>query len=246
MDTRARGPGAAVLLVLLAMAAGCEAPSGDEDEPAPEPEQILPLDVTVDRVDISHGALRLSATMVEGSADASVRLGDACDGREVGRGMATLSTLVWALDESELADALACNLVVHARVRTEKGHVTKEASLQLFPEVAADPDGSEQEDAPEEAAISTSLSGVAISFTSVGPRARLSVGDSLVEPTVSDEQAPDDPMTRFVVSRGDFARAILLRWPLRLEGTSFGTWLSVGGAGLEPDEVEEFEPENVD
>jgi hypothetical protein len=244
MDTRARGARAVVPLLLAAAAAGCTAPSGDEDEP--DPEEILPLDLAVDRVDISHGALRLSATMVDGSADVSVRLGDACPGREVGRGMATLSTLVWALDESELADALACHLVVRARVRTPTGHVTKEAPLLVMPDVVAGEESAEQETPPDEVSTGSSLSGVTIVFTSVGPRARLSVGDSLLEPTVGDEQDQEGPTTQFVVPRGDFARAVLLRWPLRLDGASFGTWLSVGGAGLEPDEVEEFEPENVD
>jgi hypothetical protein len=237
MDTRALGTRTAVLLVLLGVAPGCTTPTGSADGPPPEPEEVLPLELSVDRVDISHGALRLSATMVDGAADVSVMLGDACDRREVGGGLSTLSTLVWSLGEAEVADALACDLVIRARVRTETGHVMKEAPVSLTSSVTSSPENSEQGPQPREG--STSLDGVAIVFTSVGPSARLSAGDSLVEPTVTDEDDPDDTTKRFVVSRRDFARSLLLRWPFRMEGASFETSLSVGDTALETEEGEQ-------
>jgi hypothetical protein len=246
MVARALRARAGVTLVLLAAATGCATPTDATDDPPPEPEEILPLELSVDGVDISHGALRLTATMVDGAADVSVTLGDACERREVGGGVSTLSTLVWTLGEGELADALACDLVVRARVRTGRGHVTKEVLVSLTPEILSSPDNTEQ--APQAGEGETSLDGVTIVFTPGVPGARLSAGDSIVEPEPVEEDAPDDTTRRFVVPRRDFARSVLLRWPLRMEGASFDTSVVVGGVELTTDDgdVGEIEEEIED
>src|SRR5258708_28782573 len=119
---------AAGALVLLAGTVSCEAPGGDQGEPA-EPEEEVQLDLAVDRVDFAHGALRLGATMVDGAADVRMTLGEACDRREVGRGTSTLSSLVWLLGETDVADALGCGLVVRAHVPAQGRYLTKVAPL---------------------------------------------------------------------------------------------------------------------
>ena len=98
----------------------------------------LPLEISVDALDIVHGALRISATMVDGAADVSVRLGGDCEHTEVGGGISTLSTLVWALGEKELADAIGCGgLLVRARVHEGTRYVTKHAELDVSVDLQA-------------------------------------------------------------------------------------------------------------
>jgi hypothetical protein len=121
---------AAGLLLLLAATTNCAgAAVGDDDVSRQEAE--APLDLSVDRVDVLHGSLRVTATMHEGSAESSVRLGPGCDPREVGGGMATPSRLVWILSRGELAASLRCGLVVMARVTAAAGSATKVASMPV-------------------------------------------------------------------------------------------------------------------
>jgi|HubBroStandDraft_1064217.scaffolds.fasta_scaffold141585_1 hypothetical protein len=123
-------------LGLFAATMGCAAGGIDEDSTA-EPAADEPLDLTIDRVDVAHGALRLSASMIDGSADVSLSAGPPCGGGELGRGMATRSGFVWALAEDELALALTCDLVVHARVTTAAGLLVKSISLPVAAGVAS-------------------------------------------------------------------------------------------------------------
>ncbi len=147
-------------LALLASTVSCIAGEGD-DEATVEPPAEVPLDLTVDQVDIAHGALRLRATMREGSADVSVSVGKACGSTEVGRGMANRSTFVWALAEDELALAMKCDLVVRARVLDETGVVVKSASLSVSPLVASSGD-----EGPELQGTASSEEGVSLAFGS--------------------------------------------------------------------------------
>jgi hypothetical protein len=209
---------------------------GDEEDATGSPE-VSPLDLTVDRVELVHGAVRLSATMVDGSADVSVLLGDACDRREVGRGMATRSNLVWAFAESEIAEGLACDLVVVARVHTPAEVVVKELSLAVSPIVTAAEGAGAADDGPQLGNASCAAEGIQFSFTAVPRWARLSVGDSLVEATQTEapdeeEQQPPDT-AEFVATYPDFSRAVLTRRAVSLAGVSFPASLSLGGMALD-------------
>jgi hypothetical protein len=148
-------------LALLAATVSCTTGEGD-DEATVETSPEVPLDLTVDQVDIAHGSLRLSATMREGSADVSVTVGKACSSTEVGRGMANRSTFVWALGEDEVALAMKCDLVVRARVREETGVVVKSASLSVSPLVAS----SDTDEGPQLQGTSSSENGVILAFGS--------------------------------------------------------------------------------
>ena len=235
MDARGM---AARASALLAAAVSCAtlscAPQGTEDEGAAtalEPE--LALDLSVDRVDISHGALRVTATMVDGAADLSVRLADGCGGREVGGGISTLSTIVWTFGAADLADMLGCDLVVRARVRSERGYVTKAATLSVGVDTSVA--GEPESEPPQAIEYGLSTEAVSITFRPVKPGAKLSAGDSLIEPAPIDgEERPGDART-FDIPCGDFARSLILRRPLMLDGVPFDTSLSVGGTALEPD-----------
>jgi hypothetical protein len=229
MDTR--GLAAGVSLLLLAATAGCAAPPGAASEPE-APEEEVPLDLAVDSVDIVHGALRLSATMVDGAADVSVSLGGDCEHREVGGGWSTVSTLVWTFGAADVADAIGCGLAVRARVRTGSQNVTKVAELALT--VGLVP-CEEADDGPGVEEVAASSAGVTIRFARVAPRARLIAGDSSLEATPLDGEGADATQARFAVPRIDFARSLLLRWPLALDGASFDATVDIGGTALADD-----------
>jgi hypothetical protein len=121
----------------LALGAGCAGQTGIDDAPGEAPALDETLDMTVDALDVVHGALRIRATMVDGAADVSVRLAGDCEHREVGGGTSTRSTFVWALDEKEVADAIACGLLVCAQGRDGAHQVHKLAQLGV--EVGVEP-----------------------------------------------------------------------------------------------------------
>jgi hypothetical protein len=152
---------AAGALALLVATMSCVAGQGDDESTDEAPAEV-PLDLTIDRIEVAHGQLRLSATMGEGSADVSLLVGDACGSTEVGRGMATRSTFVWALAEDELAMAIKCDLVVQARVVTENGVIVKSLSLAVLPEVVS----SAADEGLSLQATTTSENGVALPFGS--------------------------------------------------------------------------------
>jgi hypothetical protein len=222
--------------VLLAATLSCQAGAGDpsEDEQSLEEE---PLDFSVDRVDIARGALRLTATMHEGSADVSISLGAGCARRAVGGGTATPSSLIWAFGADELAGALGCDLLVVARATTPTGHVFKVASVPVVAELALS--------VPEEAlslpGVSRSTSDMYLVFEHVRAREKLSVGDSLIESSSVSASVSSDvqPAARFAFAHRDFARAILSHRPLRLGTSSFEPSVLIGGVVVEaqPPEV---------
>ncbi|MGO9836319.1 MAG: hypothetical protein ACLP1X_19120 [Polyangiaceae bacterium] len=246
----ARGSLATASLIVCAMC-GCAAQGGEEGPPEEAPADDEPLDITVDSLDIVHGALRVSATMVDGSADVSVRLGGDCEHGEVGGGLSTLSTLVWALGGNDVAKAIGCGLVVRARVRDGVRYVNKFAELAVTVDVAAEA-SENAEEGPQLQTVTTSETGVSVVFAPVPRSARLTTGDSILEatPPESDEDpAAGDDTGRFTVPRSDFARSVLRGRALVLEGLSFETSLSVGGTSIQgepegPDEPEE-EPEEA-
>jgi hypothetical protein len=224
-----RGSLATGSLIVCAMG-GCAAHPGEEELPAKD----QPLDISVDSLDVVHGALRVGATMVDGAADVSVRLGGDCEHREVGGGLSTLSTLVWALGDNDVAEAIGCGLVVRARVRDGVRSVNKVAELGVAVEMVAEEENAE--DGPRLQTVATSEIGVSVVFASVARGARLTTGDSILEaaPPESEEKLPgaSDDTGRFTVPRIDVARSILRGRPLYLDGSSFAISLSVGGTSL--------------
>jgi hypothetical protein len=240
----ARGSLATLSLIVGIVCAdsGCTAPAGQDDPSGAMPAKDEPLDITVDSLDIVHGALRLSATMVDGAAGVSVRLGGDCEHREVGGGVSTLSSLVWALGDSDVAQAIGCGLVVRAPVRDGARYVNKVAELAVGVDVAAlESDGAD--DAPRLQAVTASKASVSLVFSSVRPSARLITCDSALEaaaPEAEDESATaGDGTSQFLVPPVDLARAVLRRRPLTLDGASFAPSLSVGGASLQSDAQQE-------
>jgi hypothetical protein len=228
-----RGSLATISLVLCAIG-GCAAPAGG-DPSGETPAEDEPLDLAVDSLDIVHGALRLTATMMDGSADVSVRLGSDCDHREVGGGVSTRSTLVWSLGDDDVADAIGCGLVVRARVRDGTRHVNKVAELGVTVDMAA-VEVASAEDGPQLQSVATSELGIGVVFASVTGSARLTTGDSILQAAPPDSEDEDpaagDNTGRFTVPRIDFARSVLRGWLLHLDGSSFVTSLSVGGTSL--------------
>ena len=237
---------AAVLLTVRAMG-GCAAGTAETDA-ADEAPPDEPLDITVDSVDVAHGALRVGATMVDGAADVSVRLGGDCEHREVGGGLSTLSTLVWSLGDRDVAAAIGCGLVVRARVRDGTRIVNKVAEVDVTVDVAAE-EGQNADDAPRVQSIGSSTDGVHVVFSSVARSARLTTGDSILEPAAHDledeEASTDETSGEFAVPRLDFARSVLRERPLYVDGAAFVTTLSVGGGLLQREPSESDEPEEV-
>jgi hypothetical protein len=218
---------------LLVCAMGC-APVGEDEPPEETPAEDQPLDVTVDSLDVVHGALRLQATMVDGAADVSVRLGGDCAHREIGGGLSTRSTLVWLLRDDDLVEAMACGLVVRARARESSRYVNRVAELPVTVDVAA-LEGETADDGPELQSVTMSPVGAGVVFAHVSPGARLTTGDSILEaaPPASGEDEPSADTARFDVPGVDLARSALRGGRLRLDGSYFGISLSVGGTSLD-------------
>jgi len=222
----------AMASLAVCIAGGCTAPTGDEAaEEASVPDE--PLDITVDSVDLVHGALRLQATMGDGAAEVSVLLGGDCERVAVGGGLSTMSSLVWTLGENELAAAIGCGLVVRARVREGGYDVNRIAELALAVDLVVTEDVAE--DAPRLSSVSQSENGFVVRFTCVGGGARLTTGGSVlsigaVEHT--DEVADSDDAGSFAVPSIDFARSILRQQMFEIDGAHFPVSLSVGGTEL--------------
>jgi hypothetical protein len=243
-----RGSLATAMLLAACATGGCAAPAEGDDtsEEAPAPDE--PLDIVLDSLDVVHGVLRFGATMVDGAADVSVRLGGNCDHREVGGGLSTPSTLLWSLPETDVADAIGCGLSVRARVRDGGRFVNRVAEIGVTVDVAAE-EGANPDDGPQLQSVAVSPAGIVIGFASVRPGARLSTGDSFLEaegPGPDGEAgATDDGTAQFVVPRIDFARVFLGGRDLRLDGSSFVTSLSTTSTEPEAPASEEEEEETA-
>jgi len=233
-----------VLLAGFALAtcsAGCMAPPEGAEDPEvetreqPEVEVEEPLDLTVDSLDVVHGSLRVIATMTDGAADVSVRLGGDCEHREVGGGISTPSTLVWAFGEEDVADALSCGLVVRARAREDDAFVSKIATLDVTAATTA-VDEAPPEGAPALQGAAPAEDGIHLVFAPLSRGARLTTGDSVLDATRSDP-SDDDPATgssgEFTVPRIDFARSVLQSRSLYVDGTPFVASLSIGATALD-------------
>jgi hypothetical protein len=242
----ARGSLAAACLVAGALC-GCEAPTGS-DPPLDPPETDEALDVAVDSVDVVHGALRITATMVDGAADVSVRLGGSCDHREVGGGMATPSTLVWTLSDSDVAASMKCGLNVRARAHDGGRRVNRVADLAVG--VGMDPEPVEgTEERPTLQSFGMSDTAIDLVFGSTRSSARLTAGGSVLQampPGDGADPEASESTAHFAVAHLDFARAVLRGRPFSLDGASFDVSLSVGGTSLQVDDTPSETSEEVD
>ena len=238
----------AAALALCLATASCASPSntGQEDTraPAPEIEEIEePLALSVDALDIRHGTLRIEASMDDGSADVSMWLGEGCDAREVGHGIATRSGFAWSLSRDEIAAAIECSLTVKVHGIDDEGqHVRRVAQLPVS--VAVQPDAAEfvRLRAQESEGATTKLTFFAPSVAS-----RLHVAGTIIG-AENDDVEIDGKIPRgvfvsaFVVDNDDLARSMLARSPLTLLGETFLATVTVGSVTLD---VSDPQPETV-
>lgn len=164
------------------------------------------MNLSVDSLDVLHGALRMVATMADGSADVAVVLGGTCDHKEVGGGVSTATTLVWALEERDVAGAIDCGLTVHARAREARQPVDRVADLAVAVELtSSEPDtpGDAPPPAPGSIDVAQSvLHGRPLRSEGRSYEASLSIGGMKVdgagepeppeEPSVEDTQPEQD------------------------------------------------------
>lgn len=231
--------GAALSLCLAT--ASCAAPSHDHQvaTPEPEPELEAPLELTVDALDVRHGSLRVEATMKDGSADVSMWLGEGCETREVGRGIATRSGFAWSLARDEIARAIECNLVVRVHAVDAEGHrVRRTAELPVS--VSLEADGAEMVRLfrQESEGASTKMT-----FLGAANARRLHVAGTVigVEAEAYRGRLPRGAYaSTFVVGNDDLARSMLGRRHVSLLGEHFLATITVGSMTLD---VSEPQPE---
>lgn len=244
--------GAVAALALCLATASCAAPSSTdqahgasaEREPEPEIEEIEePLALSVDALDIRHGTLRIEASMDDGSADVSMWLGEGCEAREVGHGIATRSGFAWSLSRDEIARAIECSLTVKVHGVDDEGqHVRRVAQLPVS--VSIQPDGADlvRLRSQESDGATTKLTFLAPAIAS-----RLHVAGTIIG-AEDDEDELDGKLPRgaflsaFVVDNDDLARSMMARSHLTLLGEDFLATVSVGSATLD---VSQPEPEGV-
>jgi hypothetical protein len=216
---------AAACLAAACVMVACAPPPGAEGDADDEPEEELPLRLAVDSVDVVHGALRVIATMTEGSADVSVRLGGDCEHREAGGGLSTISTLVWAFGEEDLADAIDCGLVVRARVREGRRYVAKRAELAVSASVSP----------PAEESTEGSTESTEDDVPARSPQIIVAVQSAETAETTDPGAAADTSETPEAPSYAtiDVARAALLGRPLVVDGVACAVSLDVGGTPLQ-------------
>jgi len=240
----ARGSFATASLIVCSLG-GCAPPAAQDEAAYEAPTLREPLDLTVDALDVVHGALRVRATMVDGAADVSVRLGGDCAHLQVGGGTSTASTFAWRLADRDLAGAIGCGLEVHARLREAGRAVDKVAALGVGVEVTSAP-SDDAEGGPQLQGVENSPVGVGIGFVSARRGARLFTGESILEaanPNPEDDDPTKDDTALFTVPLADFARSVLGGRPLYVDGWKFMTSLTVGGASLS---TEETAPESTE
>jgi len=238
---------AAAALALCLATASCAAPGNNEQAegsvaPQPEIEEIEePLALSVDALDIRHGTLRIEATMDDGSADVSMWLGEGCETREVGHGIATRSGFAWSLSRDEIARAIECSLTVKVHGIDDEGqHVRRVAQLPVS--VAVQPDGADlvRLRGQESDGATTKLTFMAPAFAS-----RLHVAGTIIG-AESDDVELDGKLPKgaflsaFVVDNDDLARSMLARSHLTLLGEDFLATVTVGSVTLD---ISEPQPE---
>ena len=232
----------AALAICLAIA-GCAAPTNNEQAamPAPPIEIEESLSLSVDALDVRHGSLRIEATMLDGGADVSMWLGETCEKREVGRGIATRSGFAWSLSRDEIARAIECSLVVRVRAVDDEGQrVRRTAILPVSVALAADSTDQVALYGQESQGVSTKLT-----FLAPSKARRLHVAGTVIGVETEEELPPKrfrltSVMSSFVVGNDDLARSMVNRRRISLLGEHFLATISVGSMTLD---VAEPEPE---
>jgi hypothetical protein len=207
--------------------------------PAPPPEIEEALKLSVDALDVRHGSLRIEASMLEGggSADVSMWLGESCEKREVGHGIATRSGFAWSLSRDEIARAIECSLVVKVRAVDEDGNrVRRVTTLPVSVELEADGAESVRLFRQESTGASTKM-------TFLGPAnaRRLHVAGTVIG--VETEEEPRTGklprgafLSSFVVGNDDLARSMLARRRVTVLGEHFLASITVGSLTLDVSE----------
>jgi hypothetical protein len=250
---RSHVPFGAALALCLATAS-CAAPSNNEQaDPSaraaePEIEEIEePLALSVDALDIRHGTLRIEASMDDGSADVSMWLGEGCETREVGHGIATRSGFAWSLSRDEVARAIECSLTVKVHAIDDEGqHVRRVAQLPVS--VAVQPDGADlvRLRAMESDGATTKLTFMAPSVVSRMHVAGTVIGAETDEIEISGKLPRGAFLSAFVVDNDDIARSMFARSHLTLLGEDFLATVTVGSVTLDVSQPEPpAEPEPV-
>jgi hypothetical protein len=232
--------GAALALCLAT--ASCAAPTNNEQaaSPAAPVEIDEPLSLRVDALDVRHGGLRILASMNDGSADVSMWLGESCEKREVGRGIATRSGFAWTLSRDEIARAIECNLVVRVHAVDDEGRRVRRTA-ELGVSVALQADGTDLV-----RLIRQESDGPSTKMTFIAPMnaSRLHVAGTVIGAQTDEEFRGRLPRgafaSIFVVGNDDLARSMLGRRRLTLLGEHFLSTISVGEMTLD---VSEPEPE---
>jgi hypothetical protein len=211
----------------------CTAPTNHEmvASPAPPPELEEPLSLTVEALDVRHGSLRIEASMLDGSADVSMWLGEACESREVGRGIATPSTFAWSLSRDEVARAIECSLIVRVRGVDDDGNrVRRTAELPVSVGLEADGAESARLSGQEAAGASTKMT-----FLAPVRARRLHVAGSVIGADDDDDDLAIDGAfaSTFEIGNDDLARSIFGRRRLTLLGEHFLATIAVGSMALD-------------
>jgi hypothetical protein len=211
--------------ILGLLAVGCATPSSDETAgPVEEAIEEQDLDLTVETLERSHGALRMTASMREASPDVAFTLGGSCDPDEVGRGLATRVRVVWTFTAEEMERVLECGMDVKARfVQDGPRRVHKKTTLALTPSVAI-------EDGPDEVRMQSAAATAGqmhVVFKGPMASARLFAVDAALDALPA---SPDDEhhltSARFEIPRASVVRAVL-------SGRTMQLWTP----GAEPAEV---------
>ena len=222
--------------------------------------------MSVDKVDSVGGGVRIHGSMDGGGPLLAAWLGESCDKREVGRGVATAIGFTWTLSSEELARAIQCNLdfVVHdvpsddgsgERVR-KRAKVTVDAAVQ---------DDEIADDGPTMGAMTTNgaTTSTLLAFNDARPSMRLSLGNASFnaeepEPEAEVEPPPPTfgrrrrrppPQASFIVTNDALALAVVSHATIRLGGSRFVASLTIGNVQMdaEPEsdgcEIDESESE---
>lgn len=206
--------------------------------PAVEVEVEEALNLSVDALDIRHGSLRIAASMLDGggSADVSMWLGEECETREVGHGIATRAGFAWSLSRDEVGRAIECGLVVKVRAIDEEGQrVRRVAALSVSVQLEAD-------GADRVRLFRLESTGASTKMTFLGPaNARhLHVAGTVIGVESEEKYSGRLPrgafLSSFVVGNDDLARSMLARRHISLLGEDFLASITVGSLTLDVSE----------
>jgi hypothetical protein len=234
--------GAAVAICLAI--AGCAAPTNHEMAamPAPPIEIEESLSLSVDALDVRHGSLRIEASMLDGGADVSMWLGETCETREVGRGIATRSGFAWSLTRDEIARAIECSLIVRVRAIDDEGqHVRRTAVLPVSVTLAADSTEDVRLLRQEANGASTKMT-----FAAPAKARRLHVAGTVIGVETEEDRALRGGFaSSFMVGNDDLARSMVNRRRISLLGEHFLATISIGSMTLDVAEPEPEVPQEI-